>query len=121
MASVSSNNLSCNVSFKSFENIQQSRKRSRTNSCDKITGTSPDLNLNLISNSNELLDEFNTKTNDITKGLHELHFTTIDLRNKLKGSVNNDYPIITQVTGRNNASTTNQVRMDIYPRTVMLV
>ena len=37
-----------------------------------------------------------------------------DLRNKLKGKVNNDHPIITQVTGRNIASTTNQVRVDIY-------
>ena len=76
----------------------------------------PDLNnLNLTSNSNELVDQFNTKTNEITKGLHGLHFSTIDLRNKLKGRVNNDHPIITQVTGRNNAGTTNQVRVDIYP------
>ena len=116
LPSISSNNLSCKVSFKSFKNIQQSCKRSHTNSCNEITCTSSDPNLNLISNSNELLDEFNTKTNEITKGLHELHFSTIDLRNKLsKGRVNNNCPIITQVTGRNNASTTNQVRVDIYP------
>ena len=58
LASVSSNNLSLKVSFKSFKNIQQSCKRSRTNSCNKITGTSsdPNLNSNLISNSNELFD-----------------------------------------------------------------
>ena len=116
LTSISSNNLAHKVSFKSFENIQQSRKRSCTNSCDEITGTSSDPNLNLISNSNELLEEFNTKTNEITKGLHELHFSTIDLRNKLcKGRVNNNHLIITQITGRNNASTTNQVRVDIYP------
>ena len=117
LASVSSNNLSCKVSFKSFENIQQSCKRSCTNFHDEITGASSDSNLNsnLISNSNESLDEFNNKTSEIIKGLHELHFSTIDLRNKLKGRVNNDHPIITQVTGRNNASTTNQVRVYIYP------
>ena len=73
-----------------------------------------------MSNSNELLDQFNIKTNETIKGLHELHFSTIDLRNKLKsGRVNNDCPIITQVTGRHNISasttTTNQVRVDIYP------
>ena len=76
---------------------------------------------NLTSNSNELLDYFNTKTKEIIKGLHELHFSTIDLRNKLNsGRVNKDCPIITQVTGRNNISTSttttsNQVRVDIYP------
>ena len=105
------------MSFKSFENIQQSCKRSHTKSHYEISGTSsdPNLNSNLISNSNELLDEFNIKTSEITKGLHELHFSTIDLRSKLKGRVNNDCSIITQVTGRNNASTTNQVGVDIYP------
>ena len=124
LASHSSDNLSCKVLFKSFENIQQSHKRSHTNSCDKISGAMSDPELdNLTSNSNELLDQFNTKTNEIIKGLHELHFSTIDLRNKLRsGRVNNDHPIITQVTGRNNTSTTtNQIRVDIYPpSTVML-
>ena len=119
LTSIRSSNLAHKVSFKSFENIQQSHKRSHTNSCNKIPGTSSDPNLNLISkNSNELLDEFNTKTNEITKGLHELRFSTIDLRNKLsKGRVNNNHPFITQVSGRNNmtASTTAQVRVDIYP------
>ena len=114
--------MSCKVSFKSFESIQQPCKRSRTNSQDKTSDAVSDSELNnLMSNSNELLDQFNTKTNEIIKGLHELHFSTIDLRNKLKsGRVNNDCPIITQVTGRNNTSasttTTNQLRVDIYPR-----
>ena len=119
LTSISSDNLACKVPFKSFENIQQSHKRYHTNSHNEIPGTSSDPNVNLISkNSNELLDEFNTKTNEITKGLHELHFSTIDLRNKLsKGRVNNNHPIIIQVTRRNNmtASTTTQVRVDIYP------
>ena len=119
----SSDNLSCKVSFKSFENIQQSRKRSHTNSCNKTSDMSDSETNNLASNSNELLDQFNTESKEIIKGLHELHFSTIDLRNKLNsGRVNNGHPIITQVTGRNNISTStattttsNQVRVDIYP------
>ena len=118
----SSDNLSHKVSFKSFESIQQSHKRSRTNSCNETSDIVSDSELNnLMSNSNELLDQFNTKTKEIIKGLHELHFSTIDLRNKLNsGRVNNDHPIITQVIGRNNISTSttttsNQVRVDIYP------
>ena len=113
--------MSGKVSFKSFKSLQQSRKRSHTNSHDETSDAMSDTELNnLMSNSNELLDQFNTKTKEIIKGLHELHFSTIDLRNKLKsGTVNNDCPIITQVTGRNNANasttTTNQVRVDIYP------
>ena len=40
----------------------------------------------------------------------------IDLRNKLpKGRVNNNHPIITQVTGRENMTTNAQVRVGIYP------
>ena len=78
---------------------------------------------NLASNSNELLDQFNTKTKEIIRGLHKLHFSTIYLRNKLNsGRVHNGFPIITQVTERNNiststttTSTSNQVRVDIYP------
>ena len=125
LASHSSDNLLHKVSFKSFENIQQSHKRSRTNSCNETSNVSdPDPELsNLASNSNELLDQFNTKTKEITQGLHELHVSTIDLRNKLNsGRVNNGCPIITQVTGRNNISTStpttttsNQGRVDIYP------
>ena len=112
--------MSRKVSFKSFENIQQSHKRSHTNSRDKSSDVS-DSESNNLSNSNELLDQFNTETKEIIKGLHELHFNTIDLRNKLNsGRVNNGHPIITQVTGRNNISnssttTSNQVRVDIYP------
>ena len=118
----SSDNLSHKVSFKSFKSIQQSRKRSRTNSRHETSNVSDSESNNLASNSNELLDQFNTKTKEIIKGLHELHFSTIDLRNKLNsGRVNNGHPIITQVTGRNNISTSttttttsNQVRVDIY-------
>ena len=123
LALYSSDNLSCKVSFKSFENIQQSRKRSRTNSHHKTSDMSDSESNNLVSNSNELLHQFNTKTKEIIKGLHELHFSTIDLRNKINsGRVNNDHPVITQVNGRNNISTSttttttsNQVRVDIYP------
>ena len=118
----SSDDLSQKVSFKSFKNLQ-SGKRSHTNSCDETLDMS-NLELNNLSNSNELLDQFNTKTKEIIKGLHELHFSTIDLRNKLNsGRVNNGHPIITQVTGRNTTSTStsttttsNQVRVDIYPQ-----
>ena len=50
--------------------------------------------------------------------MQELHFSTIDLRNKLsKGRVNNNHPIIAQVTGKNNMATTSQVRVEIYPPT----
>ena len=46
--------------------------------------------------------------------MQELHFSTIDLRNKLsKGRVNNNCPFIAQVTGRNNMTTAVQVRVDI--------
>ena len=48
--------------------------------------------------------------------MQELHFSTIDLRNKLsKGRVNNNHSIITQVTGKDNMTTTSKVRMEIYP------
>ena len=113
-------NLARKGSFKSFENIQQSRKRSRTYSRDEIPGKSSDPNLNLntliSSNSNELIEEFNSKIKEITKAMHELHFSTIDLRYKFsKGRVNNNCPIIAQVTGRDNMTTNAQVRVDIYP------
>ena len=98
----STGNLSRKVSFKSFKNITQSHKRSQTNSRDEIPGMSSDPILNnniaISSNSTELIDEFNTKTNEITKPMGELHFSTIDLRNKLTNRTNN-HPIITQVTG----------------------
>ena len=48
--------------------------------------------------------------------MQELCFSTTDLRNKLsKGRVNNNCPIITQVTGKNNMTTASQVRLEIYP------
>ena len=85
---------------------------------DKIPGTlDQNLNPNLIlrSDSNELIEDFNTKTKEITKAMQELHFSTIDLRNKLsKGRVNNNHPIIAQVTEKN-MTTTSQVRVEIYP------
>ena len=42
----------------------------------------------------------------------ELHFSTIDLRNKLTKRANNIRPIITQVTG---CKANTQVKVDIYP------
>ena len=114
--SVSSGNLAQNVSFKSFKNIQQSWKRSHTNSHetqDEIPGTSSDQN-NLIiqSDSNELIEIFNIKAREISKAMQELHFSTTDVRNMLsKGRVNNNCPIITQVTGKNNTATTSQARV----------
>ena len=62
----------------------------------------------------ELIDEFNLKTRDITKAMEGLHFSTIDLRNKLsRGCITNNCPIITQVSMGNN--TTTQIRVEIYP------
>ena len=99
----STGNLSRKVSFNSFENITQSHKRSRTNSCDEITGTSSnpisDNNVANSSNSNEIIDQFNNKTTEIIKAMGELHFSTIDLRNKLTNRANNTCTIITQVPG----------------------
>ena len=68
LRSVSSGNLARNTSFKSFRSIQQSQKRSRTNSCnspfhksldDSNLGSSKDPNF--TSNSTELMDQFNKK------------------------------------------------------------
>ena len=48
--------------------------------------------------------------------MQELHFSTIDLKNKLsKGRVNNNHPIIAQVTGKNSMTTASQVRVEITP------
>ena len=47
-----------------------------------------------------------------------LHFSTIDLRNKIsQGCINNNFPIITQVTPRNYqlGQGQGQVRVEIYP------
>ena len=111
----STGNLSRKVSFKSFKTITQSHKRSRTNSHDEIRGMSSDpiINVPISSNSDEIIDQFNNKTIEITKAMGELHFSTIDLRNKLsKGRTNNNCPIITQVFGQEAIT---QVNVDIYP------
>ena len=80
----------------------------------KILGTSSEIlqnNLTIHSNSNELIDEFNIKTREITKAMQSLHFNTTDLRNKLsRGCITNNCPIITQVMVGNNATTT-QIRV----------
>ena len=72
-------------------------------SCNEIAGTSSDpiLNNNVAnsSNSDEIIDQFNNKTTEIIKAMGELHFSTIDLRNKLTKRANNIHPIITQVPG----------------------
>ena len=108
--SISSGNLAKKMSFKSFEDIQQSRKRSRTNSHetseneinDGNPGSSKDPNFSSKpSNSEEIIQQFNKKTTEIFKTMASLHFSTIDLRNKLsQGHTNNVNPIITQVTMR---------------------
>ena len=68
LRSVSSGNLARNTSFKSYESIQQSRKRSHTNSRESHSyenlddgnpGSSKDSNF--TSNSTELMDQFNKK------------------------------------------------------------
>ena len=66
LRSASSGNLTRNMSFKSFESIQQSHKRSHTNSRDSHKslddgnpGSSKDPNF--TSNSNELMEQFNKK------------------------------------------------------------
>ena len=65
---------------------------------DEIRGTSSEIienKMTIQSKSNE----FNTKTKEITDSMQGLHFSTIDLRNKLsRGCIANNCPIITQVT-----------------------
>ena len=125
--SISSGNLAKKMSFKSFKDIQQSQKRSRTNSPEtleenKINGSNPgsskDANFSSKpSNSEEIIQQFNDKTKEITKTMAGLHFSTIDLRKKLsEGSTNNVY-LITQVTMRNYQSGQGQgqVWVEIYP------
>ena len=118
--SISSGNLAKNTtSFKSFENINQSYKRSHMNShdnMDEIPGSLEIIenNLTIWSKSNELIDIFNTKTKEVTEAVQGLHFITIDLGNKLsRGGITNNCPIIAQVTTGSNVST--QVRVEIYP------
>ena len=123
--SISSGNLAEKMSFKSFESIQQSWKRSRTNSCETLDenkindgnpGSSKDLNF--TSNSNEIIEQFNSKTKEIIKTMASLHFSTTDLRNKIsQGCTNNNIPIITQVTLGNYqpCQGQGQVRVESYP------
>ena len=122
--SISSGNSSKKTSFKSFKNIQQSWKRSQTNSCntleEKIDDGNPGLSKdpNFTSNSDEITDQFNTKTKEIIKTMASLHFSTTDVRNKIsQGQINNNFPIITQVTPRNYqlGQGQGQVRVEIYP------
>ena len=73
---------------------------------------------NFTPNSDEIIDQFNTKTKEIIKTMASLHFSTIDLRNKIsQGCINNNFPIITQVTPRNYqlGQGQGQVRVEIYP------
>ena len=55
---------------------------------------------------------------EIIKTMASLHFSTIDLRNKIsQGCINNNIPIITQVTSGNYqpGQGQGQVRVEIYP------
>ena len=57
---------------------------------------------NFTSNSDEIIQQFNSKTKEIIKTMASLHFSTIDLRNKIsQAHTNNNNPIITQVTSGN--------------------
>ena len=115
--------MSSGTSFRSFENIQQSCKRSHKNSCkvqmDEILGTSSEIlqsNLTIQSNSNALMEDFNSKTREITSAMQSLYFSMINLRNKLsKGCFTMNCPIINQVMTGNNIATTSHVRVEIYP------
>ena len=123
--SISSGNLAKKMSFKSFKDTQQSRKRSRTNSCETLEneidggnpGSSKDPNFSSKpSDSEDIIQQFNNKTKEITKTMANLHFSTIDLRNKLsQGCITNINPIITQVTRNYQNQGQGQVRVDIYP------
>ena len=98
--SISSGNLAKKMSFKSFKDIQQSQKRSRTNSREtfEIDGGNPGLSTdpNFSSNpsdSEAIIQQFNDKTKEITKTMANLHFSTIDLRNKIsQGCITNINP-----------------------------
>ena len=113
------------MSFKSFESIQQSHKRSHTNSHDSreslddgSPGSSKDPNF--TSNSNELMEQFNKKANDIIKTMAGFHFSTTDLRNKLsKGHINNNCPIIA-VGNVSQGQGQGQVRIDLSTCTISL-
>ena len=127
--SISSGNLAKKISFKSFEDIQQSRKRSHTNSHEtseenEINGSNPGLSKDQNfsskpSNSEEIIQQFNDKTKEIIKTMASLHFSTIDLRSKLSQGHTNNVNLITQVTMRNYQSGQSQgqgqVWVEIYP------
>ena len=84
---------------------------------DEIPGTSTGIlenNLTLRSKCSELVHVFDTKNHEITEAMKGLHFSTIDLRNKLsKYPINTNHHMIAQITTANN--TTWQVRVQIYP------
>ena len=121
--SISSGNLARKISFKSFEDTQQSRKRSRTNSRETLEidggapGPSNDPNFSFNPPDSEaIIQQFNEKTKEITKTMADLRFSTIDLRNKIsQGCITNINPIITQVTRNSQNQGQGQVRVDIYP------
>ena len=126
LRSVSSGNLVRNMSFKSFKSIQQSCKRSCTNSHDSHEslddgnpGSSKDPNF--TSNSSELMERFNKKTNGIIKTMTGLHFSTIDFRNKLsQGCINNNLPFFTQVTSGNASRPRTGESGDLSTSTILL-
>ena len=94
--SISSDDLAkSTASVKSFSNIQQSCKRPHMNSCTdnmgEIPGTSSEITENSLtfrSKSNELIDINSIKTKEVAEAMQGLHFSMIDLRNKLsKGHI----------------------------------
>ena len=101
--SISIGNLAKKMSFKSFKDIQKSQKRSHTNSHETSEneidggnpGSSKDPNFSSKpSNSEAIILQFNGKIKEIIKTMASLHFSTIDLRNKLsQGCTNNVNPI----------------------------
>ena len=61
------------------------------------------------------MEQFNKKTNEIIKTMASLHFSTIDLRNKLsQGHINNNLPIIPQLTLGNSQQGQGEVRVEIF-------
>ena len=61
------------------------------------------------------MEQFNRKTNEIIKTMASLHFSTIDLSNKLsQGCINNNLPITAQVALGNVSQGQGQVRVEIY-------
>ena len=90
-------------------------EENKTEIDDGNPGSSKDPNF--TSNSDEIIEQFNSKTKEIIKTMASLHFSTIDLRNKIsQGCTNNNIPIFTQVTLGNYQSGQGQrqVRVEIY-------